>query len=82
MQEIFQGDIVCHVLFVVAMIPLTLLFMKTKISYQLKKGGERISHLLFIDYLKLLTKSEDEFENLINTVTIFSHDIKMEFGLS
>ena len=34
-----------------------------------------------MDDLKLFAKNEDQIDNLVNTVRIFSEDIKMEFGL-
>ena len=46
-----------------AMVSMILLLRKAKILYQLKKGGERISHLLFMDGLKLFPKSEDQLES-------------------
>jgi hypothetical protein len=41
----------------------------------------KISHLLYMDDLKLLGKSEGELQTQIQTVTTFSDDIHMEFGL-
>ena len=63
------------------MIPLTLVLKQTKASYELKKGGKKINHLLFMDDLKMPAKNEDQIDNLANTVRTFSEDIKMEFGL-
>ena len=40
-----------------------------------------ISLLLYIDDLKLIAKSEEEFQKQIHTVKTFSDDINMEFGL-
>ena len=48
--------------------------------YELKKGGKKINHL-FMDDLKLFAKNEDQIDNLVNKVRIFSEDIKMEFEL-
>lgn len=81
-RGIFQGDSLSPLLFVMTMIPLTLILRKTNISYEVKKKGERINHLLFMDDLKLFAKNEDQIDSLVNTVRIFSEDIKMEFGLS
>ena len=53
---------------------------QTRTSYELKKGGKEINHLLFMDELKLLAKNEDQIDSLENTVRIFSEDNKMEFG--
>ena len=61
------------------MIPLTLILRKTQIIYQLKKGGEKINHLLFMDDLKLFAKSEKQINSLVNAVRIFWDDIRMEF---
>ena len=50
-------------------------------SHEVKKGGEKINHLLFTGDLKLLAKIEDQIDSLINTVRTFSDDFKIEFGL-
>ena len=54
---------------------------QTKASYEVKKGGKKFNHLLFIDDLKLFAKNEDQIDSLVNTVRTFSEDIKNEFGL-
>ena len=54
---------------------------QTKVSYELKNGGKKINHLLFIDNLKLCPKNEDQIDSLLNIVIIFSEDTKMEFEL-
>ena len=41
----------------------------------------KILHLLYMDDLKLISKSEEELQKQIQTVTTFSNDINMEFGL-
>ena len=81
-RGIFQGDGLSPLLFVMTMIPLTLVLRKTNIFYEVRKKGERINHLLFMDDLKLFAKNVDQIDSLVNTVRIFSEDIKMEFGLS
>ena len=80
-RGIFQGDSVPPVLFVLAIILLTLVLRHTEASYEFKKGGQKISHLLFMDDLKLFAKNDDQIDSLVNTVRFFSDDIKMEFGL-
>ena len=63
------------------MIPLKLVLRQTKTSCEVKKGGKKINHLLFMDDLKLFVKNEDQIDSLVNPVRIFSEAIKMEFGL-
>ena len=60
---------------------MTLVLRHTEASYEFKKGGQKISHLLFMDDLKLFAKNDDQIDSLVNTVRFFSDDIKMEFGL-
>ena len=81
-RGIFQGDSLSPLLFVMTMIPLTLMLRKTNTFYEVRKTGERINHSLFMDDLKLFAKNVDQIDSLVNTVRIFSEDIKMEFGLS
>ena len=81
-RGIFQGDSLSPLLFVLIMIPLSLILRKTKLGYQMSKRAERINHLLFMDDLKLYAGNKSQLESLINTVSIFSKDIRMEFGLS
>ena len=41
----------------------------------------KISHLLFMDEIKLFGKSQNLIDSLANTVYLFSNDIGMEFGI-
>ena len=80
-RGIFQGDSLSPLLFIVAMIPMTRVLQKMEVGYQLKKGGSRINHLMFMDDIKLYGKSAKEIDTLVQTVRIVSEDIKMEFGI-
>ena len=53
-RGIFQGDFLSPLLFVVALIPATIVLRILKQGYSFGKGKERFNHLLFIDNLKLL----------------------------
>ena len=79
--EVFQDDSLFPLLFVLVMIPLILVLRQTKASYEVKKGGKKINHLLLMDDLKLLLKNEDQMYIMVKTVRIFSEDIKMELWL-
>ena len=80
-RGIFQGDSLSPLLFIVAMIPMTRVLERMEIRYQLKKGGSRINHLMFMDDIKLFGKGTKEIDTLVQTVRIVSGDIRMEFGI-
>merc|ERR1711874_852843 len=68
--------------------PLSKLIKSENIGYNLGKTRnrtaqepEKVSHLLFMDDLKLYADSEDNLEKLIKKVNAFSKDINMDFGL-
>ena len=76
-RGIFQGDSLSPLLFVIALIPMSLVLRKVKMSYSLGKDSGTINHLLFMDDLKLYAMSESQIDSLIQTVRIFSGDINM-----
>ena len=78
---IFQGGSLSPLLLALVMIPLTLVLRQTKASYKVKNGGKKINHLLLMGDLELFAKNEERMSILVNTVRIFSEDIKMDFGL-
>ena len=82
-RGIFQGDSLSPLLFILIMIPLTVLLRKEKLGYRFTKdnSGNYLNHLLFMDDLKLYGRTEDELEQLVSVVERFSRDIGMEFGL-
>ena len=80
-RGIFQGDSLSPLLFVLCMIPLSLVLRKVNVCYEWGKKRYKLNHLLFMDDLKLFSKSEEQTETLVRTVHIFSTDIGMEFGL-
>lgn len=79
MRGIFQGDSFSPLLFVMVMIPLSILLRQEKFGYELDRFTT-INHLFFMDDLKLYGKSERELEELMRVVSKFSKDIGMEFG--
>ena len=78
---IFQGDSLSPLLFIIAMIPLSILLRRENKGYVLGADGRLVNHLLFMDDLKLYGKTEAELEDLVEVVRVFSRDIRMEFGL-
>ena len=52
-QGIFQGDFLSPLVFVLALIPLSLILRKVKAAYEFSESKKKINHLLFMDDLKL-----------------------------
>ena len=66
---------------VLALIPLSLILRKAKAAYEFSESKEKINHLLFMDDLKLYSRSEKGLDSLVQTVRVFSEHIGMEFGI-
>ena len=58
------------------MIPMTRVQERMEVRYQLKKGGSRINHLMFMDDIKLFGRGTKEINALVLT-----GDNRMEFGI-
>ena len=81
-RGIFQGDSLSPLLFIVAMIPLTMLLKREENrGYHFGAEQKLMNHLLFMDDLTLFAGKKGDLEKLIDTVDQFSRDIRMEFGL-
>ena len=80
-RGIFQGDSLSPLVFVLALIPLSLILRKANAAYEFSESKEKINHLLFMDDLKLYSRSEKGLNSLVQTVCVFSEDIDMEFGV-
>ena len=80
-RGIFQGDSLSPIVFVLALIPLSLILRIAKAAYEFSESKEKISHLLFMDDLKLYSPNEKGLDSLVQTVRVFIEDIGMEFGI-
>jgi hypothetical protein len=78
---IFKGDSLPPLLFCICLIPLTEQLNRLNTGYEDHTTKTKISHLLYMDDLRLIAKSEEELQRQIQTVKTFSDDIHMEFGL-
>jgi hypothetical protein len=78
---IFQGDSLSPLLFCICLLLLTEQLNKLNTGYEEHTTKTKISHLLYMDDLKLIVKSQEELQKQIQTVKTFSDDIHMEFGL-
>ena len=80
-RDIFRGDSLSPLVFVLAMIPLSLILRKAKAAYEFSESKEKINHLLFVDDLKLYSRTEKGLDSLVQTIRVFSEDIGIEFGI-
>ena len=80
-RGIFQGDSLSPLLFVISLIPLTLVLRRIKQGYSFQKGKSKLSHLLFMDELKPYGSKQDKIDSLVRTVKIVTKDIGMKFGI-
>ena len=80
-RGIFEGNSLSPLLFLVALIPITIILRTIKQGYSFGKGKERLNHLLFMDYLKLYAGSNDNvIDSLVKVVKVVSRDNGMQFG--
>jgi hypothetical protein len=83
-KGVLQGDSLSVLLFVLAVNPLSFLLKQRK-GYFMGSANERnldITHLFFVDDLKLYSSNIDQMTHLLDVATTFSKDIGMEFGQS
>ena len=79
-RDIFKGDALSPLLFIIAMMPLNHILRKWAAGYKLSRSQEKINHLMYMDDIKLFAKNEKDLETLIHAVRIYNQDIGMEFG--
>ena len=81
MRGTLQGDSLSPLVFVLVLIPLSLILRQAKAAYEFSESKEKINHLLFMDDLMLYCRSEKGLDSLVQTIRVFSEDIGMEFGI-
>ena len=79
---IFQGDSLSPLVFVLALITLSLILGKAKAAYEFSESKEKINHLLFLDGLKLYSRSEKGLDLLVQTVRVFSEGERKDCEVS
>ena len=80
-RGIFQGDYLSPLLFCIALTPLTNKLNRADCGYQEHGTERKISHLLYMDDLKLLGRNENELKSEMKIVQTISKDMNMNFGL-
>ena len=79
-RGIFLGDSLLLLMFVLSMVPLSLILKKVNACYKWGKKEHKLNHSLFMDDLKRYAKSEEQTYMLVRIVCVFSSDIGMKFG--
>ena len=62
-RGIFQGESLSLLVFVLALIQLSLILRKVKAAYEFSESKEKINHLLFMDDLKLYSRREKGWDS-------------------
>ena len=63
-RSIFQGDSLSPLVFVLPLIPLSLILRTTKAAYEFSESKEKINYRLFMDDLKLYSRNERGLDSL------------------
>ena len=91
-KGILQGDMLSLILFIQIVNPLSFILHKEegyKLGKEKKRGEHRqetekartnLSHLFFVDDIKLYARTLEMMRTLLEIVTQFSHDIRMKLG--
>ena len=83
-RGIFQGDALSSLWFCLALNPLSNMLNNSNCGYIIhdkRADGCCLSHLLYMDDIKLYAKNQREMNDMMKLVHHFSTDIKMSFGL-
>lgn len=84
-RGLFQGDSLSALWFCLCLNPLSNTLNSTKYGFDIKIEKEthyKISHLMYMDDIKLYTSSETQMKQLLKITENISKDIGMEFGMN
>ena len=79
-RDIFLGDCLSPLLFVIYMLPQTQILSKVESGYTLK-NEEKLNHLLLMNDSKILARCERKVNGLVSTIQILSNDVGMVFWI-
>ena len=68
-------------MFVLTLIPLSLILRKTKAAYEFSESKDKFNHRVFMDDLNLYGRSEKGLDSLVQAARLFREDIGMEVGI-
>ena len=78
---LFQRDSLSPLLFVSSMVPPLLILGKVSANNKWGKKECKVNHFLFMDDLKLFSKSKEQTDILVRIAHAFSANIEMEFRM-
>jgi hypothetical protein len=80
-HRIFHADSLSPLLYCISLISFIQQLKKLNTGYKEHTTNTKIPHLLYMDNLKLIGKTEEEIQKQKQVVRNFSDDIHMESGL-
>ena len=81
-KELAEVHIRGSLLFVICLIPMSLVLRKVKAGYSFGNDKPKVNHLLFMDDMKLFGRLSVEIDKLVSTVCLVRADMRMEFGIT
>lgn len=82
-RGVFQGDSMSPLLFCISLLPLSVALRASR-GYMCGPPSNRVhkvTHLLYLDDLKLFANSEDQLQRSLNITGTYTRDVGMDFGL-
>ncbi|CAK1602645.1 unnamed protein product [Parnassius mnemosyne] len=79
-RGIFQGDCLSPIWFCLSLNPLSTLLEGSGRGFQLRRGVTKVTHLFYMNDLKLFASSRSHLVELLNITCDFSNSIRMELG--
>ncbi|CAK1596506.1 unnamed protein product [Parnassius mnemosyne] len=79
-RGIFQGDCLSPIWFCLSLNPLSTLLEGSGKGFQLRKGDTKVTHLFYMDDLKLFASSRSHLMELLIITCDFSNSIRMKLG--
>uniref|UniRef100_H3AQQ4 Reverse transcriptase domain-containing protein n=1 Tax=Latimeria chalumnae TaxID=7897 RepID=H3AQQ4_LATCH len=81
-RGIFQGDSLSPLWFCLALNPLSKMLKNSGYGYSLgRRPTVLVSHLFYMDDLKLYAKNSDQLQSMLELVSSFSKSVTMEIGV-
>ena len=77
--EIIQGDSLSPLLLVLYLLPLTHILRDAAPEYHFASNGQKVTHLIFMNDLKLYASNEKSLLSLIQTMSVFSNNMGWDF---